>query len=135
MANHSLQDCTCEHGSILVNSSLQDDPSNMSSEIWCPYYNECCYVHLDMLNYWLGGVVTVIFCIIGITLNVGACCILGSTKMRHPFNLLLIALSLFDCNYLLGSILDSIRISFGPVSMMMLQLKGNKNKNVLHPSG
>ena len=122
MKNHSLEDCTC---SILVNASLPDDPSNVSSEIWCQYYNECCHVHLDMLNYWLGGVVTVILCIIGITLNVGACCIWGSTKMRHPFNLLLIALSVFDCGYLLGSILDSIRISFGQVSIM--PLKGNRN--------
>ena len=120
MKNHSLEDCTCEHASILVNASLQDDPSNVSSEIWCPYYNDCCTVHLNMLAYWLGGVITVIFCVIGIILNIGACCVWGSTKMRHPFNLLLISLCIFDCGYLMGAMLESFRKSFKLVSITML---------------
>ena len=123
MKNHNLDVCTCETRNILVNSTLQDDLSNVSSEIWCPYYNDCCQVRLDMLEYWLGGVITVIFCIIGITLNIGACCVWGSTKMRHPFNLLLIALCIFDCGFLMGQVLESFRRSFDLVSITMLSLK------------
>ena len=121
-----LENCTCEYGSwmlVYVNASLQDGQSNVNSEIWCPDYNECCWNHIDMLGYWLGGVATVILCIIGITLNIGACCIWGSTKMRHPFNLLLIALCIFDCGYLLGIVLESFRKSFELVSVTMLSLK------------
>ena len=123
MKNHNLDVCTCETRNILVNSTLQDDLSNVTSDIWCHYYNHCCQVHLNMLTYWLGGVITVIFCIIGITLNIGACCVWGSTKMRHPFNLLLIALCIFDCGYLLGIVLESFRKSFELVSVTMLSLK------------
>ena len=123
MKNHNLDDCTCETPGILVNATLQDNQSNVSSEIWCPYYNDCCTVHLNMLAYWLGGVITVIFCVIGIILNIGACCVWGSTKMRHPFNLLLIALCIFDCGYLLGIVLESFRKSFELVSDTMLSLK------------
>ena len=133
-----LENCTCEYGNwmlVYVNASLQDGPSNVSSEIWCQDYNECCWNHVDMLRYWLGGVATVILCIIGITLNIGACCIWGSTKMRHPFNLLLIALSLFDCGYLLGAILESFALYFKLVSKMLLPLKDNKkNITIFHPS-
>ena len=128
MNSHNLDDCTCETRRILVNATLQDNLSNVSSEIWCSYYNDCCGDHLDMLAYWLGGVIRVIFCIIGIILNIGACCVWGSTKMRHPFNLLLIALCIFDCGFLMGSVLASFRNGFKLVSITMLPAAHNRRQ-------
>ena len=111
-----LDNCTCETTSVLVNASIYGDPENVTSEIWCPVYNACCDVFVDRLAFWLEGVVQVTFAIIGILMNIASCCILGSKEMRNPFNLLLIALAMFDCGYLFGAILESFRKSFKLVS-------------------
>ena len=122
MANDSLANCTCETRSVLVNATIHGDPDNVTSEIWCPVYNDCCNIYLNGLAYWLEGVIQVTFGIIGILMNIGSSLILGSKEMRNPFNLLLIALCLFDCGYLFGAILESFRKSFKLVSNKMLPL-------------
>ena len=122
MANDSLANCTCETRSVLVNATIHGDPDNVTSEIWCPVYNDCCNIYLNGLAYWLEGVIQVTFGIIGILMNIGSSLILGSKEMRNPFNLLLIALCLFDCGYLFGAILESFRKSFKLVSNIMLPL-------------
>ena len=124
MANDSLANCTCETRSVLVNATIHGDPDNVTSEIWCPVYNDCCNIYLNGLAYWLEGVIQVTFGIIGILMNIGSSLILGSKEMRNPFNLLLIALCLFDCGYLFGAILESFRKSFKLVSNIM-QYKNN----------
>ena len=112
MANSSLDNCTCETSSVLVNASIYGDPENVTTEIWCPVYSSCCEPLIGGLSYWLEGVLQVVFAIIGILMNLASCFILGSKEMRNAFNLLLIALCLFDCGYLFGAILESFRKSF-----------------------
>ena len=114
--NAPLDNCTCETTSILVNASIHGDPENVTHEIWCPDANKCCDHLVNGLSYWLEGVIQVTFAIIGILTNIASCCILGSKEMRNAFNLLLIALALFDCGYLFGAILESFRKSFKMVS-------------------
>ena len=38
----TMDNCTCETTSVLVNASIYGDPENVTTEIWCPEYNECC---------------------------------------------------------------------------------------------
>ena len=134
MANDSLANCTCETRSVLVNATIHGDPDNVTSEIWCPVYNDCCNIYLNGLAYWLEGVIQVTFGIIGILMNIGSSLILGSKEMRNPFNLLLIALCLFDCGYLFGAILESFRKSFKLVSNKMLPLLGGRKIIVSVPN-
>ena len=104
----------------MINASIYGDNPNVTSEIWCPEYNDCCGFLLGDLSFWLGGVTQVTFAIIGILSNLVSCVILGSKEMRNAFNLLLIALALFDCGYLFGSILESFRKSFNMVRRIKL---------------
>ena len=113
MEDHSYFDnCTCETGTVTINASLVGDDPDVISVISCPISNKCCDGLLSSLGFWLEGVVQVTFAILGILSNLVSCMILASKDMRNAFNLLLIALALFDCGYLFGSILESFRKSF-----------------------
>ena len=105
---------------MLVNATIHGDPPNVTTEISCPVYNDCCQRIADGMAYWLEGVIQVTLGIIGILMNLASCCILGSKEMRNAFNLLLIALCLFDSGYLLGAILESFRKSFKLVRKLFL---------------
>ena len=120
-----VSNCTCETKSVLVNATIHGDPPNVTTEIWCPIYNDCCHNIAEGMAYWLEGVIQVTLGIIGILMNLASCCILGSKEMRNAFNLLLIALCLFDSGYLLGAILESFRKSFNLVGKLFVQNIGH----------
>ena len=50
--------------------------------------------------------------IFGLICNLASCVVLASKEMRNSFNLMLIALALFDCGYLFGAVLESFKNSF-----------------------
>ena len=110
-----MDNCNCEPIYSPVNGVLDNDSGNDTSEIWCFHWNECCYHIQTQLSFWLEGVVLVIFSILGLLMNALCCCVLLSKNMRNTFNLLLIALALFDSGYLFGQILEAFRKAFGLV--------------------
>ena len=100
-----MESCVCETTLVQWNGTNGED-------ILCPAYNDCCKNLLNNLTFWLEGVVQISFAIAGILSNYISCLILSQKEMRNAFNLLLIALSFFDCCYLFGSILESFRKCF-----------------------
>lgn len=54
------------------------------------------------LNYWLEGVFLVVVAFLGIIGNFLASLILARKEMRNSFNMLLVALALFDTTYLVS---------------------------------
>jgi hypothetical protein len=102
-------------------SNITDDVANNTTintipevieDLNCPDYDDDGAILLDDLRFWLEGVVQVPIASSGILCNLVSCLILSDKEMRNSFNLLLIALSMFDIGYLFGSILESFRKSF-----------------------
>jgi hypothetical protein len=102
-------------------SNITDDVANNTTintipevieDLNCPDYDDDGAILLDDLRFWLEGVVQVTIASSGILCNLVSCLILSDKEMRNSFNLLLIALSMFDIGYLFGSILESFRKSF-----------------------
>ena len=105
----TLEHCICKSSSVLVNASIENNGEYTISEIWCPDYNDCCFQLLEDLSFWVEGVAQLTFAIVGILMNTACCCVLLSKNLRNVFNLLLIALVIFDSGFLLGSILEVFR--------------------------
>ena len=108
----TLDNCKCEAIYSSVNGVFYSDSGNDTSEIWCLDWNECCHHIQEELSFWLEGVVLVIFSILGLLMNALCSCVLLSKNMRNTFNLLLVALALFDSGYLFGQILEAFRKAF-----------------------
>ena len=71
---------------------------------------------LQLLGFWMEGVGQTSIAITGILCNIFLVVILFDKDMRNSFNFMLIALSVCDSWYLLGSILESFRKSFNLMS-------------------
>ena len=71
---------------------------------------------LQLLGFWMEGVGQTSIAITGILCNIFLVVILFDKDMRNSFNFMLIALSICDSWYLLGSILESFRKSFNLMS-------------------
>ena len=78
----------------------------------CPEYSEFGDEVLNTMSFYLEGIIQTPIAIVGILGNSLACLVLASKEMRNSFNLMLIALAVFDSGYLFGSILESFRKSF-----------------------
>jgi hypothetical protein len=84
----------------------------MNSSSDCPDFDESGQEILNNLSFYLEGVVQTPVAIIGVLGNILSSLILASKEMRNSFNLMLIALAIFDSGYLFGSILESFRKCF-----------------------
>ena len=79
----------------------------------CPIFTDGDDAFLDRFSFWVEGVLQTVFGVLGIFGNIIACLIITRKDMRNSFNLLLVSLACFDSTYLIGSILESVRKSFG----------------------
>ena len=102
----------CETSYILINASALEGLDNITTEIWCPDYNEFCEQSLDTSQFWLEGVIATTIAFAGMLMNIAFCYVLSRKDMRNVFNSLLIALAVFDNTFLLSIILESFRTSF-----------------------
>ena len=84
----------------------------MNLTIDCPDFDESGQYVLNNLSFYLEGVIQTPLAISGVIGNTVASLILSTKEMRNSFNLMLIALAVFDSGYLFGSILESFRKSF-----------------------
>ena len=90
-------------------SNITGVPINLEE---CPDYSQFGEQLLNTMSFYLEGIIQTPIAIVGILANCLACLVLASKQMRNSFNLMLIALALFDSGYLFGSILESFRKSF-----------------------
>ena len=88
----------------------------------CPVYSEFGENLLNAMSFYLEGIIQTPIAIIGILGNCLSCLVLASKKMRNSFNLMIIALAVFDSGYLFGSILESFRKSFKLVTWLHTML-------------
>lgn len=104
MSNISLSDKTAD----------MSNDSNMTSDnvLECPEYSNETAFNIDMFAFWVEGILLCIIAVPGIVGNTLSSYILSGKTMRNSFNILLIALALFDNTYLFGSILESFRKRF-----------------------
>ena len=89
-----------------------DGGSNETTILNCPEYEEVGEAILSSLGFWLEGVLQSAMASCGLICNLVSIVVLADKEMRNSFNLMLIALSIFDMGYLVGSILESFRKSF-----------------------
>ena len=82
----------------------------------CPHTTEAARAVQESFAYWTEGPVLVLVSTLGILGNTLSGLILGSKGMRNSFNILLIALAVYDNTYLMGAILESLRKSFDAMS-------------------
>ena len=105
--------------------------SNHNLTLECPVYTEASKYWMEFINFWVGGVVQTLSIIFGFvgkktrttqtsststtikkllyTGNLIFIFILTRKELRNSFNLLLVALALFDLCFLIGAQLESIR--------------------------
>ncbi len=103
----------------MSNVSLFDENSNMTMTanatpegLDCPQYSNDTATAIDLFAYWVEGILLCVIAVPGIAGNALSSYILSGKTMRNSFNILLIALALFDNTYLFGSILESFRKRF-----------------------
>ena len=121
---HIVQDSGTFNMSLLNNS-------NHNLTLDCPIYTEDSKYWMEFINFWVGGVLqtlSIIFGFLGkklhpnrflpprlylntllVTGNLVFIFILTRKELRNSFNLLLVALALFDLCFLIGAQLESIR--------------------------
>jgi len=101
-----------------ISSLIEESPnvtieSNITSDILdCPQYSNDTAAAIDLFAYWIEGILLCVIAVPGIAGNALSSYILSGKTMRNSFNILLIALALFDNTYLFGSILESFRKRF-----------------------
>lgn len=83
----------------------------------CPQFSEEDNRLIAASSYWCEGIILCIFAVLGIVGNSVSSVILGAKNMRNSFNLLLIALAVYDNTYLAGTIpieWTVPKVQFGP---------------------
>ena len=78
-----MADCICETKTVFVN--LTDDLKNLSGftlddDLHCPSYNQCCHDLVDLVGFWVDGVIQNTFAVGGILTNIFSCTILLASK-------------------------------------------------------
>ncbi|TRY77346.1 hypothetical protein TCAL_17433 [Tigriopus californicus] len=100
-----------------MNTSIVQNIDLMAEEqLDCPVFSEASGHVLDRFSFWVEGVILCVFAVAGIIGNSISAIILSGKNMRNSFNLLLIALAIYDNTYLFGSILESFRKRFDMLS-------------------
>lgn len=100
-----------------MNSTVAEE-----SKLNCPDYSDQGEEILSELSFWMEGILQTSVAICGLFCNIVSTIVLADREMQNSFNLLLIALSVFDIGYLLGSILESFRKSFNLVTALHTSL-------------
>lgn len=98
------------------NSVVQSIDTVAEEQLDCPVFSEASGHNLDRFSFWVEGVLLCVFAVAGIIGNTISAVILSGKSMRNSFNLLLIALAIYDNTYLFGSILESFRKRFDMLS-------------------
>lgn len=88
----------------------------------CPVYTDEEKARVDVFSVWCEGVLITVIAVFGLLGNTVATIILSKKSMRNSFNLLLIALAIYDNIYLVGGILESCRKRFHLVTNLHLIL-------------
>lgn len=65
----------------------------------CPVYSEADKRLLNFFSFWVEGILTTAFAILGIFGNTIVSVIIAQRDMRNSFNLLLVSLACFDSTY------------------------------------
>ena len=76
----------------------------LDDSLECPDLSDDDFRLMDSLNYWLEGVFLVVVALLGIIGNFLSSLILARKAMRNSFNILLVALALFDTTYLVSHV-------------------------------
>jgi len=76
----------------------------------------------EQFNFWVEGVSQTLVAIPGLLGNILFCYVLTRKEMLSSFNLLLVALSVFDSCYLVGAFMESVRLSFDMATDIHKQL-------------
>ena len=115
---------SCSMNSFRINSSSSEVLNTTFHEISCVKISEECYQWLrdKPFSILLGGAIQVTIAVVGILMNVVFCYVLSRKEMRSIFNLLLIALAIFDNLFLLSQILDSFRDHFKMATQIQIVL-------------
>ncbi len=79
----------------------------------CPEFSKADVEFEEEFSYWVEGVWLIAVAVTGIVANTLGSVILCQRSMRNSFNLLLVALAVYDNTYLIGAILDSFRKPLG----------------------
>ena len=80
-----------------------------AEELDCPEYDESGEVLIKKFSFWVEGITLCITAFFGLIGNSISAIILSRKRMRNCFNILLIALAVYDNIYLIGAILESFR--------------------------
>ena len=115
-----------ENGSDSVSASASaaspPPPPTPSPPLDCPEYTASDEALLDGVSFWVEGVLQCALAAFGVVGNTVASVIISRKEMRNSFNLLLVSLACFDSTYLVGSILESVRKTFGAASRWHIAL-------------
>ena len=85
---------------------------NDTDTLECPSYSKETGLLVEDFAFWIEGICLCLIAIPGIFGNCLSSYILAGKSMRNSFNLLLIALAMYDNTYLFCAILESIRKRF-----------------------
>jgi hypothetical protein len=78
----------------------------------CPAFNAHSDYVLDQVVYWVEGVGLCGVATFGVVGNLVSCVVLAQRELRSAFNMLLIALALFDTCYIGSALLETVRKGF-----------------------
>lgn len=87
-----------------------------AAKLDCPQFGEGNAALVEVSSFWCEGVALCAFAALGLIGNTVSSVILSRKNMRNSFNLLLIALAVYDNTYLFCSVLESLRKRFGVVT-------------------
>lgn len=96
---------------------MEDSAAALANEtaedLDCPDYSDESERAVAVFSFWCEGVALCVFAVLGLIGNTVSGLILSGKSMRNSFNLLLIALAVYDNTYLFCSVLESFRKRFG----------------------
>lgn len=105
-----------------MNSSTPSTMKTSMTSLDCPLYTNTSDQMIDQFNFWVEGVTQTSVAIPGLIGNMVFSFILTRRELRNSFNLLLVALAFFDSCYIVGAILESLRVSFNLASDIHIML-------------
>ena len=88
----------------------------------CPDYGPQDEALYHQISFWVEGIAQTTVAVLGILFNTATTIVLQEKEMINSFNLMLIVLCSLDSSYLVSSVLESFRKSFGVVTQLHISL-------------
>ncbi len=98
--------------SVLADDLVSPEEETNASALDCPRNTDEAEHNMALFSLWCEGYILCVVCVAGLFGNTISSVILSAKSMRNSFNLLLIALAIYDNIYLVGAILEAIRKKF-----------------------